>query len=322
HNIPNFRVRVGINTGLIVAGGETESEGTMMGTAINLAARLEKMASPNGVLISSHTYEHVRGIFDLEPGEYIQAKGFADPVQVYRVLGAKARAFRLMTRGVEGVETHMVGRDTELSVLQEQFEKVVKEKVCHFVTVVGEAGIGKSRLLDEFERWIDLHKKRVLLFKGRALLESMDLPYAIIRDLFAFRFEIPDNASILRVQKKFVDGFRGAVGDIDNLELKAQFVGQLLGYDFSANPTIRSLLDTPQEIRDRAFIHLTDYFKALATNEPVVIFLDDIHWADESSLDLLVRMSQEFTECPIMFVALSRPTLFERRSSWFSDETH
>ncbi|HEY5728607.1 MAG TPA: tetratricopeptide repeat protein, partial [Anaerolineales bacterium] len=104
-----------------------------------------------------------------------------------------------------------------------------------------------------------------------------------------------------------------------NLELKAQFVGQLLGYDFSANPIIRSHLDSPQEIRDRAFIHLTEYFKSLAANEPVAIFLDDIHWADESSLDMLIRMSQDFTGYPILFVALTRPTLFERRSVGIPD---
>ncbi len=77
------------------------------------------MASPNSVLISSDTYAHVRGIFDLEEGGTIQAKGFADPVQVYRVIQAKPRAFRLMTRGVEGVETNMIGRDSELGILQE-----------------------------------------------------------------------------------------------------------------------------------------------------------------------------------------------------------
>ena len=322
HHIPNFRVRVGINTGLIVAGGVTEADGTMMGSAINLAARLEKMASPGSVLISSDTYAHVRGIFDLEESETIEAKGFAEPVQVYRVLRAKPRAFRLIMRGVEGVETHMIGRDAELKILQQEFGTVLNEKTCRLVTVIGEAGLGKSRLMDEFERWIDLYRTRVLLFKGRAMLESMDLPYAIMRDLFAFRFEIPDNASSLSVQGKFVDGFRDALGNTDNLELKAQFVGQLLGYDFSANPTIRSLLDTPQQIRDRAFIYLTDYFKTLAKNEPVVIFLDDIHWADESSLDMLIHLSQELSAYPILFVTLTRPTLFERQTSWVADENH
>ena len=322
HHIPDFRVRVGINTGLIVAGGVTEADGTMMGSAINLAARLEKAALPNSVLISSYTYSHVQGIFDLKPAESIHAKGFADPIQVYRVLQAKPRAFRLMTRGVEGVETHMIGRDAELGTLKQEFDTVLNKRGCRFVTVIGEAGLGKSRLLDEFERWIDLHKTQVLLFKGRAMLESMDLPYAIIRDIFAFRFEIQDNASVLSVQGKLVDGFRGALGDIDDLELKAQFVGQLLGYDFSANPTIRSLLETPQEIRDRAFIHLTDYFQALTANEPVVIFLDDLHWADESSLDFLVHLSQELTTYPVLFITLTRPILFERQSSWASDEIH
>ncbi len=114
--IPGFKVRVGITTGLVFAGGDTEGEDTIKGAPVNLAARLESAAEPGTVLISYETYKHVRGIFDLEPLEAIQAKGFADPVRVYRVLRAKPRAFYRSMRVVEGVETRMsAGRPSSRS---------------------------------------------------------------------------------------------------------------------------------------------------------------------------------------------------------------
>ncbi|MBE0411267.1 MAG: adenylate/guanylate cyclase domain-containing protein [Anaerolineales bacterium] len=114
--IPNFQVRVGINTGMVAAGGETEAEDTVMGRAVNLAARLESAAPPGGLLISHHTYRHV---FNVESQDPIQAKGFDRPVEVYLIRSAKPRAFHVLTRGVEGVETRMVGRRTELDFLQD-----------------------------------------------------------------------------------------------------------------------------------------------------------------------------------------------------------
>lgn len=320
--LQGFQVRVGVNTGLVVAGGITEAEGTIMGAAVNLAARLESSAPPGEILISQHTYQHVRGIFDLEPGEAIQVKGFAEPVQVYSVKRAKPRAFRLMTRGVEGVQTRMVGRDTELRQLQESLETVIQRQASRFVTVVGEAGLGKSRLLDEFESWLDLQPATLTLFKGRATLETMDWPYALFRDLFASRFAIRDDDPVTIMRTKVTDEFREALGEDKNLEMKAHFVGQLLGYDFRNSPYLKGVLDAPQQLRDRALVYLTDYFKALAAHHPVVIFLDDIHWADGSSLDILLHLSQELANQQILFVALARPTLFERRPSWGDNANH
>jgi predicted ATPase/class 3 adenylate cyclase len=314
--LAGFQVRVGVNTGLIVAGGVTEAEGTIMGAAVNLAARLESAAPPGGVLISQQTYQHVRGIFDLEPGEAIQAKGFVAPVQVYRVQGAKARAFRMMTRGVEGVETRMIGRDAELGQLRAAFERVVQGQGRRFVLIVGEAGLGKSRLLEEFERWLDRQPAPFTVFRGRATLESVDLPYGLWRDLVAARFGILDDDSVATVRSKLVRGFRRALGDGDSVEMKAHFTGQLLGYDFHDSPYLQGVLDAPQQLRDRALVYLLDYFRALAARQPVVVFLDDIHWADDSSLDVARYLSRELAHQPALFVALTRPTLFERRPAW------
>jgi class 3 adenylate cyclase len=117
--ISDFKVRVGVNTGLVASGGETEADDTVMGRAVNLAARLESAAPPGGLLISHFTYRHVRGVFDVDVLPPIRAKGFDKPVEVYLVKRAKPRSFRVLSRGVEGIETRMVGREAEMKYLQD-----------------------------------------------------------------------------------------------------------------------------------------------------------------------------------------------------------
>jgi len=314
--IQTFRVRVGIDTGLIAAGGITESDDTIMGSTINLAARLEKAAEPGTILVSKHSYQHIRGIFDIEQRNPIEAKGFPKPVETYRILRAKSRVFRLISRGVEGVETRMVGREQEMQRAQEIARVVFEEKKCRFVTIIGEAGIGKSRFLDEFESWLDLQPVRTRLFKGRATLETQNQPYASFRDMFALRFEILDNDPVHVVRQKFSDGFRQTLQNDSKSELKAHLVGHLLGYDFSESDALKNVLDNPQLVRDRAFQYLVTFFSETAAQLPIAIFLDDVHWVDESSLDLISYLSGAFTNLPVLFFTLTRPALFERREQW------
>ena len=317
HQLEGFQVRIGVNTGLVVAGGVTEAEGTLGGAAVNLAARLESVAPPGGLLISQHTYAHVRGIFDLFPGKSIRVKGFSDPVLVYRVKRAKPHSFRINTRGVEGVETPMIGRGLELKALQDSVEVVVHEQKSQFITIVGEAGVGKSRLLDEFESWLE-KQFTILIFKGRATLDTLDIPYALLRNLFSSHFEILDDDPVPVVRKKIVDRFKDAIGEEKEYEMKAHFVGQLLGYDFRDSSYLQGVLESPQQIRDRALVYLTDFIKAHAVGTPVAIFLDDVHWADDSSLDIIIRMSEDLSSQRVLFVNLTRPSLFERKTSWGS----
>jgi tetratricopeptide (TPR) repeat protein len=315
-SLKEFQVRVGVNTGLVVAGGGKDAESTVMGTAVNLAARLENSAPPGGILISQQTYQHVRGIFNLEPGEAIQMKGFTEPVQVYLVKDAKPHAFRIMTRGVEGIETPMVGREQEIKTLRESFESVIQSRRSRFITVVGEAGLGKSRLLHEFESWLDQQPIPIVILRGRAALETLDLPYGLLRDMITSHFGILDDEPINVVRNKIVNGFRDAFREVNNLAINAHFTGQLLGYDFHDSPHLRGVMDAPQQLHDRAVVYMIDYFKGIALDNPIIIFLDDIHWADDSSLDIVLHMSDELYDQQVLFVALSRPSLFERRPSW------
>jgi class 3 adenylate cyclase/tetratricopeptide (TPR) repeat protein len=316
HQLAGFQVRIGVNTGLVVAGGVTEAEGTIMGSAVNLAARLESAAPPGGLLISQHTYVHVRGIFDLNPGKSISAKGFPEPVQVYQVKGVKPRVFRPKTRGVEGIEMPMIGREEELKALQGSFEAVLHDQKSWFVTVIGEAGVGKSRLLDEFENWLIIQPAPIFLLQGRAALDTLDQPYALLRDLVVSYLEILDDDSLSVVRIKITKCFKQVFGEEKAYEMKAHFVGQMLGYDFHDSPYLQGVLESPQQLRDRALVYLTEFITAHTVSTPVVILLDDIHWADESSLDTIERMREMLAAQTVLFVALTRPSLFERRPSW------
>jgi predicted ATPase len=127
---------------------------------------------------------------------------------------------------------------------------------------------------------------------------------------------IQDDDPLPVVRKKIVDRFREALGEEKEYEMKAHFIGQLLGYDFRDSPHLQGVLESPQQLRDRALVYLIDFIKAHAIGTPVAIFMDDIHWADDSSLDILDRMSEGLSAQQVLFVALTRPALFERRPSW------
>uniref|UniRef100_UPI0035AF7F0A ATP-binding protein n=1 Tax=Promineifilum sp. TaxID=2664178 RepID=UPI0035AF7F0A len=248
-------------------------------------------------------------------------KGVAERVVVYRVLAAKPRAFRLGTRGVEGVETRMIGRDAELGALQAAFAGLLVDGRPRLVTVIGEAGVGKSRLLFEFESWVELRPERIGHFKGRALAVSRETPYALFRDLFANRFDILDSDPPDVALGKFRAGFGAGVSPDT---VGADVVGHWLGFDFEASEAVARLLGSP-EFGLTAQAHLTRFFRAQAAARPLAVFLEDIHWADDPSLDLLAALVEGLAaapegRAPALFVCLARPTLLQRRPGWAAGE--
>jgi len=314
--LSGFNVRVGINTGMVAVGGITESDDTVMGLTVNLGSRLENAAPPGNVLISQTTYRHVRGFFDFKPLPPIQVKGFSDPVQVYLVVGLKPKEFHTKTRGVEGVTTRMIGRDAELKRLQDAYCEVLEDNKCQIVTIIGEAGIGKSRLLEEFETWLENQAEIFYLLKGRSSSEFQDSPYALLRDMFSDRFQMKANDRVEEVQKKIEDGIRVSSSPAERSDMCAHFIGQLLGFDFSDSPYLQGVLKDAMQLRDRAWIYLGEFFKTTANRTPVIIFLDDIHWADDNSLDVVNYLAQSLSNQRLLIICLGRSLLLERRPLW------
>ena len=313
--IRGFNVRVGINTGLVVLGelgSDLRMEYTAVGDAINLAARMEQNAPAGGILISHDTYRHVRGLFEMTAQPPLVVKGFANPVQTYLLQRARPRAFRIATRGIEGVETRMVGRDAEFLILQNAFRDAVEEARTRIVTIVGEAGVGKSRLIYEFDNWIQLRPEEVYRFKGRATAGALAAPYGVIRDIFTNRFDILESDSAAAALAKFRAGMAGIL-EPD----KADLVGQMVGFDFAAagSAAVQALLGNPS-FNQLATAYMAQFARAIVRRQPALLLLEDLHWADDSSLDLIWRLATELPAAPLLIVAVTRPTLFERRPNW------
>src|SRR4030095_4677568 len=188
--------------------------------------------APAGVLRISHdTWRHVRGLFDVQPQPPLQVKGRDEPIVTYLVSAAKPRAFRDTRRGIDGVETRMVGRDRELRQLTAEFETAVLHRALALITLVGDAGMGKSRLVFEFENWIELRPEGVWLFRGRAQPQGLHQPYGVLRDLLCWRFDIQDSDSSPQAKAKLAQGVGRVLGE--SAGEPTALLGQLIGLDYS-----------------------------------------------------------------------------------------
>jgi class 3 adenylate cyclase/predicted ATPase len=313
----NIQLRIGINTGPALLGTVgTMGEYTAIGNTVNLANRLETAAPPGGILISYDTYKHVRGVFDVAALQPITVKGKKEPIQVYTVNSARPRAFRVTTRGIEGIETRTIGREEELAKMQSAFERVVQGRQLYLINIVAEAGTGKSRLLYEFTKWLDTQNCAMELFKGRATQEMARIPYALLRDIFSSSFGIQDHDTAAAARQKLENGILSYIGNRENAELYAHFIGHLIGLDYSTSSHLKGILGDAQQIHDRAFHYAIQFLTDITGGKTVVIFLEDIHWADRGSLDFFDHLMNTKPDLPILVIGLTRSTLFEDRPDW------
>lgn len=322
--IQNF-LKIGISTGTILLGKSSDTgEFMKTGAAVNKAKRLQKNAPAGKILISRETYRNIRGVFDVE---IFELKG--EKTQVYNVKAAKPRAFRLGKRGVEGIETQLVGRKNELEKMLEALQTVFEDGEMQTVSIIGEAGLGKSRLLFEFRDSVELMSEKVRVFNARATETMRGLPYSLVRDLFSFRFEILDDDSPQTARDKLVTGFLKLTEDSRFLfadfkseaEMKAHFIGHLIGFDFSESPHIKGILDDLPQIHTRALLYAGQFFSAVSAEIPTVIYLDDLHWADDKSLDFFDYLVRNCADSKILVLEFARPSLFEHRPHWGEGQT-
>ena len=324
HGHAGFDVRVGVHTGAVLLGGGVDAEGTIRGMAVNIAARMEQMAPPGALRISHDTWCHVRGVFEFEPQPAIAVKGIEEPIASYLVLRAKPRAFRVTTRGIDGIATRMVGRDAELGRMQSAFERLIERPRLEMLLVVAEAGVGKSRLLYEFSDWAELRPEPFFSFHGRADPRTQNQPFGLLRDVLAWRLQISDADSIAEAKAKIEHGIAPLFVDDDGAELAqahAHLLGHLIGLDFSDSPHLRGILDDPKQIRTRAFHAAAQAFRRFSAQGglPIVMQLDDLHWSDDGSLEFLKHLMHVDHDVPMLIVCLTRPSLFERRPDFHEE---
>lgn len=307
-------LNIGLHTGTALFSSAEGSEYGASGTAISLANRLAQHAHGK-ILISHDTFRTVRGVFDVERDLPIKMRGHKEDFLTYLVKAARPLAFRTNTRGVEGVETRLVGRNIELGHLQKVFNFMITHQTALVVTIISEAGLGKSRLLYEFDEWIDLHPDAVVwYFPARATQATTHRPYALLRDMLSFRFEILDNDNPAAVQAKMEAGIAELMG-ASNEEM-AHVVGQLVGFDFSGSVHVKSGITDSRQLTSRARNYFKQLIVSASRQDPVVMVLEDIHWADELSLDLLNELVTEHRQMALMMICLARPSLDKHHATW------
>jgi len=313
-------LRAGINSGPVIIGAlGTTGEITAIGDAVNLAARLQQSAAPGQILASGDTYRLTRGIFDVEMLPPLQVKGKSEPVHCYRILQAKPRAFYLPAPSLEGIQTRLIGRSAEMEHLQQAYFDLFELRHPQVALIRGEMGLGKSRLIAEFMAWTDPRPEDYLLFQARCAPSQSASPFALLRELFLFRFQIQDSDCLASVRAKMENGFENLMPDDPRAEEKAHIIGQLLGFDFSHSPYLKALRDDPRQIRSLGLRALTRFFESAARQYPVILFLDDLHWGDSASLEALRQVFQSLSATtPLLAVCAARPEIEERFPNWSS----
>ena len=316
-------MRVGLDTGDVVVstlGEHAGHEFVAVGQTVNRASRLQGAAPTDGVLISVDTCRQLRGRFNVERREPLQLKGIAEPVDSYLLLSERPHGFQFdPAGGVEGVQTPTVGREIELQTLSEWLFDVVEEQRWRVVTLVGDAGVGKSRLLADFESWLADRPEPVYWFRGRASPAGKNHPNALLRDVVGSRFAISETDPPPVVRSKFEEGF-GTAFDHAEAGPRAELVAAWLGFDIGV-PSI-TLPTDPKVLRDYATHALAGYFHQLSQSAPVVLLLEDLHWADDGSLRFLDAADADLRTAQMLVVATTRPTLFETRPRWSEGLEH
>ena len=315
HGVQDFTVRVGVHTGDVALGAGIDADNTAVGAAVHIAARMEQSAPPGALRISHDTWNHVRGLFAVEPQPPLQVKGVAAPMQTYLVHGALDRHVAGVERGLPGLSTPMVGRGDELKRLLGVVDRASATRQLQALTLVGDAGLGKSRLLREMVA--GLQDGRVIAVRSQP--DGMLRPWGLLRSLLAVQCSVADTDSAELARRKVEEGLApwfDARG-----ERQAQLIGQLSGLDFSHSPHVRGL--DPRSLRDQAFAAVRGYLQALAARGPAlpVLVVEDLHWADDGSLDLLQHLLTHAAELPLVLLMTARPALLGRRADWGTPDT-
>lgn len=318
HATPAFVVKIGIHTMSSDPSGEATAHHR------HITKRITEAATLNDLLISQTTYQQVRGHCTVHNGPILALDELANPLQTYHAIRRKSSLFHnplQYATDQPAITTSLVGRATELRYLQDNLRLIINDHQSTLITLVGEIGVGKTRLLKDYWDWLDSIPESVWTFFGRATADMVQQPYGLLQSLLAYRARILQSDSLHIIQAKIVRTLTEYLGD-DNIH-KAHFIGHLTGLDFSTSHHLAETLHDARQIHDRAFHYFVQYIEAMlnTADYPLVFILEDIQWADDGTLELLRYMTHQLPHHPILIIATARPDLEDTHPEWLNAST-
>ncbi len=308
----HLKLRVGINSGPVFAGYVgSRSEYTVIGDTVNVAARLEQIAEPGAVVIGENTLRMVRGSFRVKTLEPTHIKGKAELVQTYSIEGRMANPGRIRYQSADSLVTNMVGRDDEVAKLKFTYDRVFEADKPLMALLVGDVGIGKSRLLMEFSNHLELLGDDIHILSGRGLAQASKIPFHLWRVLLRNRFGVRDGDSSPVAAEKWQRGLE-SVWENQQAGSKAeatQVLGEMIG--LAGQPT-----PNPEQAQ-RIFYLTQELLRQMGKQKRLIVMLDDLQWADRESLQLLsYLLTAEIPPMQMLLVGAARPEFIKTQPQW------
>jgi class 3 adenylate cyclase/tetratricopeptide (TPR) repeat protein len=298
-------VRAAVTTGetVVALGARPErGEGIVTGDVVNTAARLQAAAPVGSVIVDEATMRTTDTAITYEQHESVEAKGKAQPIRAWRAVGARSRV------GQPEAPTHtpFVGRGHERAVLLETFLRSERESSVQLVTVVGEPGIGKSRLATELRIALDDRPDIVTWRHGRCLPYGEGITFWALGEIVKAETGILESDDPTVAGRKLADAVSGMFSDADEAAWLEARLAPLVGAE----------ADGASSSREESFTAWRRFFEELAAIRPCVLVVEDLHWADDALLEFLEHLLDWSAPVPIFLLCTARPELFERRPAW------
>jgi class 3 adenylate cyclase/tetratricopeptide (TPR) repeat protein len=322
--LEGFAVRAGINTGPVMLSVGADTNATIIGHAVHLAARMEQSAPLGALRVNQSTWRHVAGRFEGDAQPPLMVKGSDEPLLTWIVRRRRPRIRQLRERGVEGMATPLLGRAAELAQLLECAKDAARARDLRALTIVADAGLGKSRLVSEFKALRSTRAADAAMLEGHAHPQSRLQPWGLLHDVLVRWLHIADDDSASVAKQRLVSGLLPYLSDGDDAgaqadaEAQAQIVGQLVGLEFKDSPHLQGV--DGEQMRNRAMRAIAKVLGRMAargdgTQVPCLV-LEDLQWADDASLDFVEYLIGLYDALPLVLIMTARPDLREVRSRW------
>jgi class 3 adenylate cyclase/tetratricopeptide (TPR) repeat protein len=298
-------VRGAVNTGeaMVTLGARpAEGESIVAGDVVNTAARLQQSAPVGGIVVGETTYRATKDLFEYEPLEPVAVKGKAESLPLWHAI-APRRRFGVDVEPI--VRTPLIGRDDDLALLQSTYTRTLRDASVQLVTVTGEPGVGKTRLLAEFRKWVDDQPELVFWRQGRSLSYGAGITYWALGEMVKAQAGILESDTPAEAAAKLAVAVQEAAEDASERDWLNASLAPLVGAGAAAAGE-----------REESFTAWRRFIEGIASERPLVLVFEDLHWADDALVAFVEHLVDWSTDVPLLVLCSARPELYERHPGW------